>query len=205
MNANPTPRPLWVVKLGGSLNDDPVLPAWLALLATRTTARIVVVPGGGTFADEVRRQQPLLGFDDRAAHEMAILAMAQTATALASLAPAFRLADDHRHVAGLLDAGGSLIWRPLDIALQAHGIVPGWDITADSLALWLATQLGAHGLLLVKSCPIDRSMDWDAMADHEVVDRRFPSLVAAFPARIELVHRSELAHAEQLLDGRSDA
>lgn len=143
MNADPTHRPRCVVKLGGSLNDDPARPAGLALLATRSTARIA--------------------------------------------------------------AGSPLIWRPIDVVLEPHGIVPGRDITADSLAWWLVTRLGAHGRLPVRSSPIDPSMDWDARADHELVDRRFPSLAAALPARIEPVHRSALAWAERLLGGRSDA
>ena len=40
-----------VVKLGGSLLRDPLLPAWLERLATRDAGQTVIVPGGGPFAD----------------------------------------------------------------------------------------------------------------------------------------------------------
>ena len=70
---------MWVVKLGGSLNSDPVLPQWLELLAELGGGRVIVVCGGGAFADEVRRAQAHWHFDDLPAHNMAVLAMAQTA------------------------------------------------------------------------------------------------------------------------------
>ena len=70
---------MWVVKLGGSLNGDPLLAQWLELLVQLGGGRVTVVCGGGGFADEVRRAQSHWHFDDVPAHNMAVLAMAQTA------------------------------------------------------------------------------------------------------------------------------
>ena len=47
------PAPFIVVKLGGSVVRSPELDAWLDALA-KGAGRIVVVPGGGALADEVR-------------------------------------------------------------------------------------------------------------------------------------------------------
>ena len=63
-----------VVKLGGSFAGSVELPAWLDALA-RCAGRVVVVPGGGPFAEAVRAAQPKMRFDDHAAHRMAVLAM----------------------------------------------------------------------------------------------------------------------------------
>ncbi len=49
---------MWVVKLGGSLHDSPALRDRLAELATLPGPGRIVVPGGGPFADLVRRLQP---------------------------------------------------------------------------------------------------------------------------------------------------
>ena len=49
---------MWVVKLGGSLNADPLLPEWLDLLGQLGGGRVTIVCGGGSFADEVRRAHP---------------------------------------------------------------------------------------------------------------------------------------------------
>ena len=47
-------REALVVKLGGSLSETGELKRWLALI-TRARRPLIVVPGGGAFADAVRR------------------------------------------------------------------------------------------------------------------------------------------------------
>ena len=74
-------RPV-VVKLGGSVVRSGELVAWLDAIAA-ARCPIVVVPGGGALADEVRACQSELGFGDPAAHRMALLAMDQLAWAVA--------------------------------------------------------------------------------------------------------------------------
>ncbi len=80
-----------VVKLGGSLLRDPLLPAWLDRIAG--AGRCAVVPGGGAFADAARAAQAHWRVDDVAAHNMAVLGMAQFAHLLHGLAPRLALAD----------------------------------------------------------------------------------------------------------------
>ena len=65
-----------VVKVGGSTADQPVLREWIAALAG-SALPVVIVPGGGPFADQVRNTQRRIGFSNNAAHAMAILAMEQ--------------------------------------------------------------------------------------------------------------------------------
>ena len=65
-----------VVKLGGSTASAAGMDAWIAALAG-SGLPLVIVPGGGPFADQVRQAQKRLGFSDGAAHAMAILAMDQ--------------------------------------------------------------------------------------------------------------------------------
>ena len=70
---------MWVVKIGGSLSRDPLLKRWLSELCDFGGGRVLIVPGGGGFADQVREHQAVWEFDDVAAHNMAVLAMAQHA------------------------------------------------------------------------------------------------------------------------------
>src|SRR5262245_48515417 len=77
-------RLLTVVKLGGSYAYSSDLPGWLQTIAG-SAGTIVLVPGGGPFADVVRAAQPRMGFDDMAAHHMALLAMEQYGRALVAL------------------------------------------------------------------------------------------------------------------------
>jgi aspartokinase-like uncharacterized kinase len=133
---------MWVVKLGGSLAYSEELPRWLDALARLP---IVLVPGGGPFADTVRTVQRRLGFPDRAAHAMAILAMQQYGRMLASMAAGFG-----RLSSGATSGNLPAIWLPDPDELNERDIPASWEVTSDSLALWLAATLGATSLLLVK-------------------------------------------------------
>jgi aspartokinase-like uncharacterized kinase len=143
----PSSPPLTVVKLGGSLLEAGRAKRWLAHWAAPTGAPVVVVPGGGVFADAVRDAQPRLGFDDGAAHAMAVLAMAQTAMVFHSWCPAWTLGHGVDALRRLAAQRRPALWCPT--------VLPdtpvGWHVTSDSLAAWLAAQLGAQRLVLVKS------------------------------------------------------
>jgi aspartokinase-like uncharacterized kinase len=137
-----------VVKLGGSHAFSEHLAGWVAAIAD-CAGHVVVVPGGGPFADAVRDAQPKIGFGDDAAHHMALLAMEQYGCALASLNGTFVLADSPAAIRQALAATQVPVWMPSRMAL-AEDIPASWDITSDSLAAWLAGRIGARQLLLVK-------------------------------------------------------
>jgi aspartokinase-like uncharacterized kinase len=137
---------MWVVKLGGSLAQSSHLPHWLAAL-NQTNA--VIVPGGGPFADAVRTAQAHWHFDETTAHHMAIMAMHQYGRMLAGLCPTLSTATTLDELTA--SPGLAKIWLPTPALLDEAGIPASWDITSDSLAAWLAGQLGTDNLLLVKS------------------------------------------------------
>ncbi|MGH7350798.1 MAG: aspartate kinase, partial [Candidatus Methylomirabilales bacterium] len=80
-----------VCKIGGSLGKPEVLrPLLKTLEAVRAEHRIVVVPGGGAFADAVRSETATFQLGETASHWMAILAMDQYGYLLADLGQATR-------------------------------------------------------------------------------------------------------------------
>lgn len=174
-----------IVKLGGSLVDDKRLPALLVALARRG-APLVLVTGGGPLADGVRALQPRLGLSDSACHRMAILAMEQTALAFADLAPDLMLADTPEAIAEAHAQGRAALWLPARMALAANELPESWDLTSDSLAAWLAAELGAARLTLVKSAPAPGPMpaDWAASG---LVDPLFPVFAAHVTGAVEIV------------------
>ena len=141
-------KPL-VVKLGGSTAGHAERQRWIDLLASATFP-LVIVPGGGPFADQVRTSQKRLGYSDDAAHAMAILAMDQFGIAIAERHPQLRVARSISQIGEVLDAGATPVWLPSSMTLDAADIPPSWQITSDSLGAWLARQLHADDLLLVK-------------------------------------------------------
>ncbi|MGE3292030.1 MAG: aspartate/glutamate/uridylate kinase [Geminicoccaceae bacterium] len=177
---------MWVVKLGGSLHDARALRPRLAELATMPGPPRIVVPGGGPFADAVREVQPRLGFDDLAAHRMAILAMQQYGLALQSLEPRLTLAQTEAE----LGTAHAAIWLPWAMAGLTAEIEPSWAVTSDSLAAWLATRLGAEMLILIKSTPLPVDQASAAeLSQAGLVDPAFPAHARRFGGAIRVVHR----------------
>ena len=145
---------LCVVKLGGSLANSEELPNWLDVIAAAGAGKVVLVPGGGPWADEVREAQKREGFDDRIAHRKALRAMERYAELLAGLREKFCLAASIADIQKALRNGTVPVWLPYDMVVADRSIPESWDITSDSLAAWLAGQLNASALLLVKSLMI---------------------------------------------------
>jgi 5-(aminomethyl)-3-furanmethanol phosphate kinase len=140
---------LAVVKLGGSLSRGGNLRSWLdAVVAVKSP--VIVVPGGGAFADGVRQAQADMGFSDALAHRLAIKAMASYGEALTDLNPRFAIAASEREFQAAWARGLTPVWAPLDMVEGRDGIPESWDMTSDSLAAWLAGRLGAR-LVMVKS------------------------------------------------------
>ena len=131
-----------IVKLGGSLAHTQQCAAWLEVL-TAWGGPLILVPGGGPFADCVRTTQATMRFDDATAHRMALVAMEQYGTALAARAPVFALASCRDELDGALCAGQIPVWMPTKMILAAPEVPETWELTSDSLAAWLAGLLGA--------------------------------------------------------------
>jgi dihydroneopterin aldolase len=170
-------RDLTVVKLGGSHAGTAHLNAWLEGLVT-CGGRAVIVPGGGPFADAVRDAQVSMGFDDIAAHAMALLAMEQFGLALASGRLGFCTAASDDAIFATLDGGQVPVWAPSAMVLAAD-VPANWDVTSDSLSVWLARRIGAPRLLLVKHGAPSGPVQVGELAARNVVDPAFPLFLAA--------------------------
>ncbi len=171
-----------VVKLGGSLLTDSVrLRALLADCVTNTPTAIV--PGGGPFADAVRAAQAALGFDDALAHRLALDAMGRMAEIFCHLEPRLTVASSLGAVADTLAEGRAIVWDPAALKAGCPGIPESWEVTSDSLALWLATRLGAQSCILEKSAPVPTA-DPQALAAAGLVDAAFPHFAALYPGAI---------------------
>lgn len=165
-------KQLLVVKLGGSSASSPDLLRWVRAIE-QATVPLVVVPGGGPFANTVRRYQPKLGFDDRAAHEMAILGMEQFGLALISLSSRMVRARDREDIETAIEAGRIPVWLPRDVALTAPDIAQDWSVTSDSLAAWLARRLSARHLCLIKQLDVPEGSSVEALIGAQIVDENF--------------------------------
>jgi aspartokinase-like uncharacterized kinase len=120
-------------------------------LSTRDRAvRMLVVPGGGRFADAVRVADRALAFGDDAAHWMAVLAMDQHAHVLASRVAESVVVADTDEIGAAIAEGLLPVLAPYAWLRAADPLPHSWEVTGDSIAAWVAGQVGAGRLVLIK-------------------------------------------------------
>jgi aspartokinase-like uncharacterized kinase len=187
-----------VVKLGGSTAGSEAMKVWIGALAA-SALPLVVVPGGGPFADAVREAQGHMGFSDEAAHRMAVLAMEQFAQVILDhdhrFVPAQRRSDMER---AWSDAAVP-VWLPRQLVLSDPGIPMSWDVTSDTLAAWLAGEIDAEALLLIKqSSRFTMDDDIAGLVAGGIVDPCFGTML---PSGVDcyLAGPAHAANAHQLL------
>lgn len=143
---------LLVVKVGGGLLAQPgtldAVGRALSLGAKRRA--LVVIPGGGPFAEQVRKFDRDHGLSPSAAHWMAILGMDQYAYAIADHTPGARVVDDLAGIRLAHHDGAVPVLTPHRWLSAADELPHTWEVTSDTLAAYLATLLGAQELVLVK-------------------------------------------------------
>jgi aspartokinase-like uncharacterized kinase len=191
-----------VVKLGGSVIRSPDLSSWLDVIAAAHAA-VVVVPGGGALADEVRDCQVELGFGDRAAHRMALLAMDQLAWAVAGLRGGFQVGATEDELLGALEHGLVAVWAPYALIAERTDIEESWRITSDSLALWLARRLGARRCYLIKAIARIKQSHTSAkqLARDGILDEAFPAMLSESRVPAVLLCRGDQAGFAAALSG----
>jgi 5-(aminomethyl)-3-furanmethanol phosphate kinase len=165
-----------VLKLGGSLAESGRLSAMLCLVA-RATTPVVIVPGGGPFADAVRAIQPQLQLTDRLSHRLALLSMHQMGHVLAAHDPRFVPAETPADISRILAAGAIPVWLPFALQQDDDTLPADWTATSDALAARLAERLRCGGVALVKSCAIALDATLAEVTTHGIVDPVFAHVV----------------------------
>jgi len=155
-----------VVKVGGALLSlDDALPRFVgALNRIPPDHSFIVIPGGGPFADAVRSVDRLHSLSPDDAHWMAILGMDQYAIMLASRIPNAELVHRHGEIARARARGRIPVLAPYRWLREVDPLPHSWDVTSDSIAAWIAVQVGARQLVLIKA---------SSHGEHSTVDRHF--------------------------------
>ncbi len=182
---------MWVIKLGGSLLGSVELVRWLNLVAQHGDGKVIVVPGGGIFADAVRQSQQMLEMSEACAHHLAVLAMNQFGRLLIDLSPDLATASSELEIAERSWQHRGIVWMPSQMVLADTEIAHSWDVTSDSLAAWLAHKIHAEKLILVKSRKPDVNVNLHGMVQQALVDRALPMYLKESPFECWIVDKTD--------------
>lgn len=185
-----------VLKIGGSLYASPCLREWLSIFPHNSQTSVMMVPGGGPFADQVRAATGKWDLPADCAHNMAVLGMQQFAHLLVGLNRQLVLKGRDKFMDAEQEIPNAMVWAPYDDVLNADDLEKDWQTTSDSLALWLATKLSASHLCIVKSAAID-GKSLNTLIKEEIVDNNFAKLLPDYSGRIHFYHAAD---AQQFQD-----
>lgn len=160
-----------VVKVGGSLAENPAslerLCQELSVLAK--AYRISVVPGGGEFADIVRKFDKKFSLSNMIAHKMAILAMDQYGLFLSDITPnsyvSYSLEEINNQEREMLP-----IFLPSKFLFREDPLEHSWDVTSDTIAAYIAGLLHVEKLILVTDVDGIFSEDPEKNLDAKLVE-----------------------------------
>lgn len=143
--------PSAVLKIGGSLSRRGGLgPVCRTLAELAGRHKLLIVPGGAEFADQVRTAHRRYRLDESAAHWMALLAMDQYGYVLQSLIAGSVLSDDPAVLCSAAEDGRAGILAPAALVRRLDPLPHSWDVTSDTIAAWVATHVRCRRLALLK-------------------------------------------------------
>jgi aspartokinase-like uncharacterized kinase len=211
-----------IVKVGGSLAFYPEKLKALCIKLSETSKkhRIIVVPGGGEFADVVRCMDQVFSLSCNVSHRMAILGMDQYGLLLSDLMPNSATVNKLEDIKCFLDSDGLPVFLPSTLLLSEDPLANSWDVTSDSIAVYIACRLQASKVLLVtdvdgvyKSDPKTHSeaklienisaTDLLAMNERTSVDKALPKLLLQSPISCFVINGLFPARVEAVLGGQN--
>lgn len=140
-----------VIKIGGSLSENGKVLKVLCTELCRVAKKysIVVMPGGGKFADAVREFDEKFSLPAGVSHKLAILAMDQYGLVLSQIIPDSIVCTSAGHAKRVSETGKVPLFLPSKLMFHDNALEASWDVTSDSIAAYVACKLHAAKALFV--------------------------------------------------------
>ncbi|WP_423793384.1 hypothetical protein ACPB8Q_01310 [Methanocaldococcus indicus] len=176
-----------LIKIGGSLlyNSKDLLLA-LKEYASKNDKYIVIVPGGGVFANTVREVDKKLNLSSSLSHKLAIKSMDFVGEIYSELG-------DIKCYTTLFDLKKNIhndkisIILPSNLLLSIDIAKHSWDITSDSLSLYIGKLLNVKDIIIAtdvdgiyKNQKLLREVKASQLKEWTSVDIEFPKLLRKF-------------------------
>jgi len=140
-----------MLKVGGSLALYPQKLRDLCQILSETSKKcpVILLPGGGEFADTVRALDARFSLSCKASHRMSILGQDQYGLLLKDLIPNSVEVYTFEAAQRVLDSKKLPIFFPSKLFLDEDPLKNSWDVTSDSIAAYLACRMNIHKVLFI--------------------------------------------------------
>jgi aspartokinase-like uncharacterized kinase len=166
-----------VVKVGGSLA---LYPEKLRALCTKLTEfsqkhKLIIVPGGGEFADIVRILDKRFSLSCGVSHKMAILGMDQYGLLLSGLIPNSFALSNLKEIEDAFERGWVPVFLPSNLLLTDDHLENSWNVTSDAIAFYIGIKLETTKVLLVTDVDGIFTDDPKTHSDARFIERLSPN------------------------------
>ena len=141
---------MWIIKIGGSWIDKVELNELITNLSKYSQLEnIIIVVGGGCFADAVRLVYASNQMSEKTGHFLALKGTEMFAYIIKEINKRISLINN---IESLKVIDRKLkVWMPSIVLKDEPSFINSWEPTSDSVAAWLHTKLKSNGLVFVKS------------------------------------------------------
>lgn len=140
-------------KIGGKIledfdNIDSTISQLKQILKKKLIQKIILIPGGGSFANFIRNVYSELKFTEELAHWMGIISMNYNGLELSKKFPELEIIEDFNSLKKLNKS--FCLFLPFQFLKENDKLPHSWDATSDSITLFLAKELGLNECFLIK-------------------------------------------------------
>jgi len=142
-----------VFKIGGKILDNSnnlinTIAQLTQLFVDKAIKKIILIPGGGLLANFVRSMYREFKFNGDLVHWIAIYSMDYNGIELKRKFPHLKLCDNYDILEQ--EKKGMFIFLPYKYLKKYDELPHAWDVTSDSITLFLAKELGLSECFLIK-------------------------------------------------------
>ncbi len=142
----------WVLKVGGSLFPEKAIKLCEAIASLNNSIgyppkKILLICGGGAFANKIRDYDNDLHFSNTANHNSAIMCMDIIGTLLADKVDGLKAVKSIKAAISVVDNGKLPVLIPSYIMERNDPLEHSWKVSSDSIALYLSNLLKAKLLI----------------------------------------------------------
>jgi hypothetical protein len=142
-----------IFKIGGKILEDfdnlnSTISQLRQLYKKKLISNVILIPGGGSFANFIRNAYSELRFTEELAHWMGIISMNYNGLELIKKFPNLEVTEDFNRLKNLKNS--FFLFLPFQFLKNNDKLPHSWDATSDSIALFLAKELGLNECFLIK-------------------------------------------------------
>jgi len=145
-----------IVKIGGKVFEDPehldsVINQFKKLIFEENIINnVVIISGGGSSANLIRGLDNKLNLGDDLAHWMATYTMDYNGLEIFKKYPEIECIDSFNEISDVANKKGIVIFLPYNYLTELDELPHSWDVTSDSLTLFLAHKMRLNECFLIK-------------------------------------------------------